>query len=68
MFFYCIVLVSIKMNNFITSSVSSMDSLFSNCKKLTSIDISYFDLSSVNKFKSNFFNLLFFKRNTYQFQ
>ena len=56
------------MNNFITSSVSSMDSLFSNCKKLTSIDISYFDLSSVNKFKSNFFNLLFFKRNTYQFQ
>ena len=47
LFFFCSSLKEIKLNNFRTEGVETMDGVFEGCSKLTSIDVSSFDTSNV---------------------
>ena len=47
MFEKCISLISLNLNNFDTSSVTTMDGMFQQCSSLISLDLSSFNTSSV---------------------
>ena len=55
MFYDCISLTYLNLNNFDTSSVTQMISTFFNCFKLTSINLQNFNTSLVKDMESMFY-------------
>ena len=48
MFSGCILLESLNISKFITSSINNMQHIFYNCKSLISLNLANFDTKSVN--------------------